>query len=177
MPEVTLKGEKRYKKILSLYEKALNRFFKKEYEKAHEKLEKLINDYKEEEKELIKKALVYKRLCENRINPPKISLKTIEDHIHYAVYTMNRKEYDESEKTLLAIEKKEKDNPKVNYLLSLLYALKEEKDKAISYLKKSIKKDALYKVYAMTNPDFAVFSEDEEFEKLTAKKEDEQQEN
>ncbi len=174
MPEVILKGEKRYKKILSLYEKALNHFFKKEYDKAHEKLEQLIKDYKEEEKELIKKALVYKRLCENRINPPKVSLKTVEDHIHYAVYTMNRKNYDESEKTLIAIEKKDKNNPKTAYLFSLLYALKDDKEKAISYLKKAVKKDKLYKVYAMANPDFAVLSGDEEFEKLIEKKEDEQ---
>ena len=174
MPEVILKGEKRYKKILSLYEEALNHFFKKEFEKAEEILDKLIKNYKNEEKELIKKARVYKKLCDNRINPPKVTLKAVEDYIHYAVYTMNRKEYDITEKTLNEAEKKEKNNPKILYLLASLYALKEEKEKAISFLKKAIEKDNLYKVYATANPDFAVLAGDEEFEQLIKKEEDEE---
>ncbi len=175
MPEVILKGEKRYKKILSLYESALNHFFKKEFKKSSEILEKLIKDYKDEEKELIKKAIVYKKLCDNRINPPEVSLKSIDDYIYYSVYTMNRGEFDLSEKTLLEAEKKDKKNPKIAYLLANLYALKGEKDKAVSYLEKAIKADKLYKIYAMNNSDFIILEEDEKFKKLTAKKDDEKE--
>jgi len=176
MPDVILKSEERYKKLLENYEKALSYFFKKDYKKAEEILKNIIKSEKDE-KELIKKAKVYLRLCEHRINQPKHDLKSIDDFINFAVYQMNRKELDEAEEVLKKAEKKDKKNPRIYYLLANLYALKEKEEKAISYLKKAIKKDEIYKVYASVNPDFSVFSENEELTELLKDEDEEKEKN
>ncbi len=169
MPEVILKGEKRYKKLLKDYEKALNHFFKEEFKEAKKILEKIISS-EEEEKELIKKAKVYLRLCENRLNPPQPELKTAEDYINYAIYLLNREELDAAEENLSKALKLDKNHKgRISYLLANIYALKNDEAKAIKKLKEAIKENIVYKIYASTNPDFSPLYENKEFKELVKK--------
>jgi len=166
MPEVILKGEKRYKKLLKDYEKALNYFFEGKFEEAKKILEKIISS-EEEEKELIKKAKVYLKLCEQRLNPPTPELNSVDDYINYGVYLMNREEFDKAEENLLKALKTDKNQKgRVSYLLSNLYALKNDEKNTIKYLKDAIKENEVYKIYASVNPDFSVFFNNKEFKKL-----------
>ncbi len=172
MPEVILKGEKRYKKLLKDYEKALNYFFKENFAEAKKILEKIISS-EEEEKELIKKAKVYLRLCEQRLNPPKPELKNAEDQINYAVYLLNKKEFEEAEKALLkALKLDTNQKGRISYLLSVLYALKNEEEKSIQFLKEAIKIDPIYKIYASTNTDYINLYKNKEFKKLVKRNKD-----
>jgi tetratricopeptide (TPR) repeat protein len=162
--EKTKKTE--YEKALSAYNLAMKSFHKGEFEKTKESLGAFEKDFPEE-RELLDRVNMYLQICENRINPPKIALKTPEDYFQHGVYLMNQGQFVEALESLEKAHSKEPKDAKVLYAMADVSCLKDDLDTCLEYLKKAVELDPFLAVLARNEKDFEPLQEDPRFIEIT----------
>lgn len=155
-----------YEKALLSFAQGIKAFRKGDCGKAVESFKELIEKY-ESEKELVDRAKTYTKICQEAKTKETMPLKTFDDYYEYAVYQMNRGNYQEA---LTLLQKALEEDPaqaKILYLLATTYQLLGEKEQSLEFLKKSIQKDKYFKILAQNDQDFEPLRDDKKFKILT----------
>jgi len=162
-----LKEEKELQTITAEYEKALQLFHKKNYQKADAAFEQIIQTYKDSEfysvLEIQTRVKVHRAITQAQLHPAKIKLETNQDYVWEGVYQLNA---GNSDKALELFNHAEKENHKdayLYYLMAAAYVKKEDMDNSMRYVEKCIKKDAAYKVIVYNEPDFEPLLQNQDF--------------
>ena len=93
-------ADRRFSQALEIFEKAVKALGRKDFERARELLDSLIESHPEE-RELLERARAYRVFCERALEKrPSFRPKTFEDLLNYGVYLHNRGEFDEAIKQL-----------------------------------------------------------------------------
>lgn len=162
-----LKEEKELAEIIKVFTEAMKVFSKKDFAKAHDAFNGIIEHYKDSEHysilEIQARSKVYKNICHAQLNPVKSTLETTEDYINETVFSLNAGKLEESLEHLKQLENKDVDMAYVNYLYSLVYLKMEDIPVMLEYLAKAVEIDKIFKIIAHNEPDFDHMFENEEF--------------
>ncbi len=165
-----LKEEKELQTITSEYEKALQLFHKKSFQKADVAFKQVIETYKDSEfysvLEIQTRAKVHHAISQAQLHPVSVKLETVQDHVWAGVYQLNAGNVD---KALEFFNHAEKENHKDAYLYFLMAAAhlkKEDTVNSLRYVEKCLKKDAAFKVIIYNEPDFEPMLQNPDFLKL-----------
>jgi tetratricopeptide (TPR) repeat protein len=162
-----LSEEKELAKITKEFASAVQIFSKKDYEKAENAFDSIIERYKDSDfysvLEIQARSNVYKKICHAQLHPIEIELTIGEDYLNEGIYHLNTGNFDRALELLSHLEKNGYKDSYVNYLLSIVYLKKEDIDSSLEYLKKAVNKDQYYKIIAHNEPDFDRLFENEEF--------------
>lgn len=166
--KATAKKKKVDKYLLAtkLYQQAMENLHKRNYLKAIEKFQSLINNY-EEFLSLADRAKMYINVCHERLNKGRMMLKNAEDYYLWGIYNSNKGNLQIALKSFQQAIKKKPKEEKILYLLASTYALIGNKSQSLKYLSEAIKLNKVNKVYARNNSDFQTLWENEEFISLT----------
>lgn len=160
--------DKELKSITTDFDKAIQAFQRKEYQKAFDLLTRIIDNHRDSEYESVleiqAQANAYRNVADSMLNPPKTVLKTGEDYINEATYQLNSGNLDRAAKLVDdLLEKKKSKDPYLYYLKALISIKQENQASALKHLKKCVSKDDSYKIIAFNEPDFDSLLENEEF--------------
>ena len=155
-----------YEKTLSSYGQAVKAFRRGDCAKAVEYFGALIEKYPTE-KELIDRAKIYMKICEDKEKKDPIALKNFDDYYEMGVYHMNKGAYEEAIKLLNKALEKNSDEGKVIYLIGKAHYLMGDKDKFLDNLKSAIHVDKSFKVFAQNDLDIDDIKNDKKFKLIT----------
>jgi len=168
-----LKEEKELDKIAEVFTEAMQTFSKKDFEKAHDAFDSIIEHYKDSEYysvlEIQARSKVYKNICHAQLHPKEVELKTPADFLNEAVFNLNAGKPEKARKYLDQMEKKNADMAYVNYLYSLVYLKLVDIPKTLEHLKKAVAIDSFFKIIAHNEPDFDRMFDNEEFSAILEK--------
>ncbi len=149
---------------LKLYEEALKLLQQQKFHRAKELLEQVLGG---PGKELVDRAKVHLRICEQRVlRPPAVAPKSAEDHYTQGVALMNMGRWDEAREHL---DRARKAAPKADYIIYALAALDcltGEADSAMENLKIAIQLRPENRYHARNDEDFSFLAEDPRFTEL-----------
>lgn len=168
-----LKEEKELAKIAEVFTEAMQTFSKKDFEKAHDAFDSIIEHYKDSEYysvlEIQARSKVYKNICQAQLHPLEADLKTPADFLNMAVFNLNAGKPQKARERLDQMDKKDADMAYVNYLYSLIYLKMMDIPKTLEYLKKAVEIDKFFKIVAHNEPDFDKMFDNEEFTAIIEK--------
>jgi tetratricopeptide (TPR) repeat protein len=150
---------------IELYEKAVKAVGKRDYERARDHLDALIEGHADE-KELIERARSYRALCERSITEskrPAFRPKGFEDLLNHGVYLHNRGEYAEALKALRQAAEIHPKNEHVLYCLAATAARAGDTPSALKALRSAVAASPASRAQARSDSDFDPIREEEEF--------------
>jgi len=165
------KKSDKYFQATKLYQQGMEYLHKRNYLKAIEKFQSLINKY-EGFLSLVDRAKIYIKVCNIRLDKKAIRFNNVEDYYLWGVYNSNRGNFQKALKSFQQVLKRKPKDDRILYLLASTYSLTGNKSESLKYLKKSISLNKDNKVYARNDCDFQTLWEDEEFILLTALEEE-----
>jgi tetratricopeptide (TPR) repeat protein len=149
---------------LKLYEEALKQFQQQKFAKAKEVLEDVV---KGPSRELVDRAKVHLRICEQRISrAPAAVPKSAEEHYTQGVALMNLGRWDEARDHLDRARKAAPKADHIVYAMAALDCLTGEADSAMENLKVAIQLRPENRYHARNDEDFAFLQEDPRFTEL-----------
>jgi predicted Zn-dependent protease len=163
--------KKRSDRAMRLYEDGVTGMQKHKFEAAQKALQKLVDEYPEE-RELDERARLYLAVCDRELTPEVADVQTAEDRLYAATIALNSGSVDEALQHLKTVVRDEPENPRVQYMFAIAYALANEADLAVAYLERSIELEPDNRILARQEPDFDHLHEDARFEVLTASEEE-----
>jgi tetratricopeptide (TPR) repeat protein len=168
-----LNEEKELKRVIDDLTSAVRIFRKKDYAKASDAFENIVEQYKDSEYfsvlEIQARAKVYKNICYSQLHPVKVVCTTDEDYLNEGIFQLNQKNFARAQELLEPLAKKKFKEPYVNYLLSIVYLKKKDIPASLEHLKKAVKKDESYRIIAHNDSDFDELFENEEFHSIIQK--------
>ncbi|MDX2150824.1 MAG: hypothetical protein SFV54_08810 [Bryobacteraceae bacterium] len=105
-------------------------------------------------REVSHSAQLHVRMCEQRLSKEKPELKSPDDHYHYAITLINRRQLDDAERHLQIALAHLRDAEHVHYALALAMALKGELQSSYEHLKKAIDLEPRNRSLARNDADF-----------------------
>ncbi len=168
MPSEKEKERKdKYQKSVTAFEQVMKVFHKSN--RDYGKVSALLVAYMEKhdsENELVDRAKMYLKICDQYVKKEKVSLKTFDDYYQNGVFEANHGEY---ETALIMLTKAQSMKPKegkIFYLMSSIYCLMDQPEKCLEQLERAVALDSYFAVLARNEEDFSSLKEDEKF-KLT----------
>ncbi len=155
-----------YEKALAAYHQAMKLFHQRDYAKAEESLNAFLEKHNQE-RELADRAKIYRDICHSRLQPEKIKLTTFEDFYQNGVYLLNMGRYEEALTSLEKARAKEPSNAKLVYVMAAAYAMHEDKDNCLEYLKQAVKLDSYFAILAQNESNFDPVKHDKRFAVIT----------
>ena len=154
-----------YLKAMALYEKGQVFLEKRDFRRAADSFQRLIDDYAEAARDLADRSRIYISLCEQQTASAK-KLEGFDDHYYQGVYLTNRGEFGEAidlfEKALTF----RPESGKAHYSLATAYAQVAERQKALESLRKAVELDEGNRFLARQDPEFHPLKGDLELEEL-----------
>ena len=154
-----------HEKALKEFERGVGLLQKQSYSEALERFQAIVDSFPQE-KELIDRANVYRKICRNLLDRKDPQPRRPEEFFYYGVIRANEADYEEAvrllEKALQAAPKDEK----VHYVLASTLALKGERREALEHLREAIDLNTTNRIYARNDPDFEPLRDDENFQNL-----------
>lgn len=154
-----------YQKAWLSFDKAMKYFHKGDFDKAKQLLEDFIKTH-HQEKEFLDRAKIYLNIIQEREEKDSIPLNSFEDYYQYGIFRLNQGRFGEALDLFKKANKKKANQAKTYYAMANAYCLMDEKDKCIMNLRKAVELDKFYGILAQNEPDFDVFREDEEFNRI-----------
>jgi tetratricopeptide (TPR) repeat protein len=102
------------------YEAAMKLLYSHEYERAKAAFEKIISTFGDD-KEVIDRAKIHLKLCEQKMTRKPPAPRTLEEHYNLAIALMNEGKYDQA---LDHLNRALKSDPKCDYVIYALAAMK-----------------------------------------------------
>ena len=148
------------------YDEAMRLFNQQNYRRAREVFEKVVDGAS---RELAERARVHIVICEQRSQrQAPVSLRSADDHYHYAVSQINLGQY---EKARTQLEKARRLAPKADYVyyaLASVASLSGEADEAVNFLAQAIKLRPENRYHARNDADFKLLEGDSRFLSLVS---------
>lgn len=164
------KAEKNdYQKAISAYSQAVRAFRKADFSRVKELFKTFLEKYVTE-RELVDRAQVYLKICENQKEKTTTQLKTFDDYYHHSCFKINEGEYEESLRLLNKALEIRPQEGKIYYLMADAHCLMGETDKCLESLKKAIQIDKYFQILARNEANFETLWENKKFVLLTRMK-------
>ena len=157
--------DRRQSAALEAFEKGLRALGKKDYERAGEIFQELIDSYPEE-RDLLERTRAYRAVCERAQAESKRSPfkpKTFDEMVNYGVYLHNRGEFEEALKFLRQAEEVHPRNEHVQYCLAATAARAGDTPAALKALRTAIQASPSNRALAKSDSDFDPIRNDDEF--------------
>src|SRR5262245_37273286 len=153
-------------KAIKEMERGLQSLHKQNYTEALGHFEAIREGYPDE-KELLDRAQVYARICQNMMGEKKAaSNRKPEEMFYLGVMKANDANYEEAVDFLdRALQLNPKDD-KAHYVMASTRALKGDREQALNHLKEAIDINATNRIYAQNDPDFEPIRSDDGFQNL-----------
>jgi len=162
-----LSEEKQLKIITEEFTKGVAFFRKREFQKAFEIFNHIIDEYKDSQYysvvEIQNRSKFYQMLGKARLNPVNTDDWEDEDYLYDGLFHLNAGNPDKALERFKYLEGKKFSHPNLDYLLSLVHLKKGDKQTCLMYLKMAIKSDEFFKIIAYNEPDFEPMFEHDEF--------------
>jgi len=162
-----LTEEKQLKTITEEFTKGVAVFRERKCQQAFEIFNRIMEEYKDSQYysviEVQNRSKFYKMLCEAKLNPLKTDDWDDEEYLYDGIFHLNAGDPDKALERFKYLEEKKFTHPNLDYLLSLVYLKKGDKENCLMYLKMAIKTDQFFKVIAYNEPDFEPMFEYDEF--------------
>ena len=161
-------AERRASQAIDLFEKAVKALGRKEYDKAREHLDAIINNHADE-RDVVERARSYRVVCERAGGDGKRAAyrpKGFDELLNYGVFLHNRGEFEEALKSLRQAAEIHPKNENVQYCLAATAARAGDTDSALKALRAAISASPETRGQAKRDPDFDVLREDDEFNAL-----------
>jgi tetratricopeptide (TPR) repeat protein len=155
-----------YQKTLAAYNQAMKNFHNKNYEKASQLLMAFLEKYSSE-KELVDRARIYLKICENQLKKASEALKTFDDYYESSIIKINENEPDEALKLLEEAQKMKPEEGKIFFLMADALCLMEKEDECLENLRKAIQIDESFAVLAQNEPNFEPLWDNKKFNLIT----------
>ncbi len=155
--------DRRSAQAIEAFERAVKALGKKDYERARDLLDALIEAHPEE-RDIVERARAYRALCERALDKkPPFKPKTFEDLLNYGVYLHNRGEFQDALKYLTQAAEIHPKNEHVLYCVAAAAARSGETALALKSLRSAIGANSASRAQARSDSDFDPIREDEEF--------------
>ncbi|HUG52854.1 MAG TPA: hypothetical protein VMR21_04615 [Vicinamibacteria bacterium] len=155
--------DRRTQQAMDAFEKAMKALGKRDYERAREHFDGVIEGFPEE-RDLLERARSYRALCERSLEKrPAFRPKTFEELLHHGVYLHNRGEYEEALKFLRQAAEIHPRNEHVLYCMAATAARAGDNATALKSLRQAVTAGPANRAQARQDPDFDALREDEEF--------------
>jgi tetratricopeptide (TPR) repeat protein len=161
-------AERRASQAIDLFEKAVKALGRKEYDKAREHFDAIINNHADE-RDVVERARSYRVVCERASGEGKRAAyrpKGFDELLNYGVFLHNRGEFEEALKSLRQAAEIHPKNENVQYCLAATAARAGDTDSALKALRAAISASPETRGQAKRDPDFDVLREDDEFNAL-----------
>ena len=158
--------DRRTSHAVDQYEKAMKALGKREYERARDLLESLIESFPDE-RDLLERARAHKALCDRSLEKrPHFKPKSFEELLNYGVFLHNKGEFQEALKFLHQAAEIHPKNEHVLYCLAAASARAGDTAAAVKALRSAILANSSCRAQARSDSDFDPIREDEEFASL-----------
>jgi tetratricopeptide (TPR) repeat protein len=148
---------------LELFEKAVKALGKKDFDRALDFFDALIEQYGQE-RDLIERARAYRAVCErSREKRPSFRPKGFEDLLTYGVYLHNRGEFEDALKYLQQAAEIHPRNEHVLYCLAASFSRSGDTPGALKALRSAIVVSPSNRAQAKSDSDFDPIREDPDF--------------
>ena len=159
-------ADRRFTQALEIYERAVKALGKKDYERALEHFDNLLENHPEE-RDLLERARAYHTVCERALEKkPSFRPKGFEDLLNYGVFLHNRGEYGEAIKVLQQAAEIHPKNEHVLYCLAAASARAGDAAGAMKALRSAIGVNGANRAQARSDSDFDSIREEPEFVSL-----------
>ena len=160
-------GDRRYRKAVDAFEKAVKAFGKKELDRAETLLSGLIEEH-DDQPDLVERARTYLAMCERLRGHSPARPKTFEEFLNYGVVLHNRGEFDEAVRYLKQATSREPRNEHALYCLAAAHSRAGEADDALKALRSAIHANPSSRTQARHDADFEPLRSEAEFVALVA---------
>jgi tetratricopeptide (TPR) repeat protein len=148
---------------IELFEKAVRALGKKDFDRALELLDALIEQHPQE-RDLVERARAYRAVCERATEKrPSFRPKGFEDLLNYGVYLHNRGEFDGALKYLQQAAEIHPRNEHVLYCLAAAFSRSGDTPGALKALRSAIVASPSSRAQARSDSDFDPIREDPDF--------------
>ena len=147
-------ADRRPAPALDLFEKAVKALGKKDFERARDLLETLIEEHAQE-RELVERARAYRAMCDRP--------KGFDDLLNYGVYLHNRGEFGDALKYLQQAAEIHPRNEHVLYCLAAAFSRSGDTTGALKALRSAIGVSTSNRAQAKSDSDFDPIREDPDF--------------
>jgi tetratricopeptide (TPR) repeat protein len=154
--------DKRSGQALEAFERAVKALGKKDFERALDLLDALIETHPEE-RDLLERARSYRAICERGLGKRPPRPKTFEDLLNFGVYLHNRGEYAEAIRVLQQAAEIHPKNEHVLYCLAAAQARTGDTAGALKALRSAIHANPANRAQARSDPDFDPIRSDSDF--------------
>jgi tetratricopeptide (TPR) repeat protein len=158
-------GDKRASPGLEAFERAVKALGKKDFERAADLLDALIEAHPDE-KELLERARSYRAICERALEKRPGRPRSFEDLLNHGVYLMNRGEYPDALKALQQAAEIHPKNEHVLYCLAAVHARTGDTAGALKALRSAIHANPANRAQARSDADFDPIRADLDFAAL-----------
>jgi tetratricopeptide (TPR) repeat protein len=138
---------------VELFQRAFKSLNKKDFDRAAELLDQLIEEYPEE-RDVVERARAYKVVCERSTEKRPTRPKGFEDLLHYGIFHHNRGEYQEALKFLNQAAEIHPRNEHVLYCVAAAAARAGDVATALKSLRSAIAAGPANRAQARSDPDF-----------------------
>jgi tetratricopeptide (TPR) repeat protein len=154
--------DKRTAQALELFEKAVKALSKKDFGRAAEILDQLIENF-QDQREVVERAKAYRGVCERSRERRPVRPKTFDDLLHQGVYHHNRGEYQDALKFLNQAAEIHPRNEHVLYCVAASAARAGDTATALKSLRSAITASPANRTQARSDPDFDGLRENGDF--------------
>jgi len=155
--------EIQFQKQLAQFESGVKLFNQGELSKARKTFERLASA---SAPDLAQRARVYISICNQRLTPSVLHLKTADDYYNYAVSMTNQGHPEEAEQYLNKALKLAPKSDYIYYALATAFALRKNVEATLDNLQKAIQLNDRNRYLAQNDSDFADLGEDPRFTEL-----------
>jgi Flp pilus assembly protein TadD len=155
-------AERRSSHALELFEKAMKALGKREFDRARDHLDTLLESHTEE-RDIMERARTYKALCDRALEKRPSKPKGFEDLLNYGVYLHNRGEFEEAVSHLQQAAEIHPRNEHAQYCLAAAAARAGDTAAAVKALRTAIAVSPEARTQARSDSDFDPIREEEEF--------------
>ncbi|MFQ5695171.1 MAG: hypothetical protein ACE5HB_04205 [Terriglobia bacterium] len=154
----------RVARAVKQYEEAMRQFGRQSFRRAKDIFEKVVTG---PSRELAERARVHVAICEQRLQrAAPVSLRTADDHYHYAVSQINLSNYEDARTHLQKARKLAPKADFIYYALASVAALTGEAEEAFEHLEQAIKLRPENRYQVRNDTDFKLLEDDPRFLEL-----------
>jgi len=154
--------ERRPSPAVELFEKALKSLNKKDFDRARDLLDQLIENHPDE-RDVVERARAYRTICDRSLDRRPSRPKTFEDLLKYGIYHHNRGEYQEALKFLNQAAEIHPRNEHVLYCVAAAAARAGDTAIALKALRSAIAASPSNRAQARSDSDFDGLRENPDF--------------
>ena len=159
-------AERRSSHALELFEKAMKALGKREFERARDHLDTLLEAHGDE-RDIVERARTYKALCDRSLERrPSFKPKGFEELLNYGVYLHNRGEFEQAVTHLQQAVEIHPRNEHALYCLAAAAARAGDIAASVKALRSAIAASPETRTQARSDSDFDPIREEEEFTAL-----------